>query len=347
MSAPGQRHSPFPIVMRGYDRDQVTDYIRRLDADLQMMTADRDSAHSNADDLYDRLEDARREMHSLRREVDTLSIPPTTVAGMSERVSRMLQLATDEAAELRSSAREEADETLSIARQEAQDRRTDATADATRTTELAQEKADSLITEAEKRAAAMDEKTEKVRLEAERTEEAANDRAREIIAAAEDDAARLRGAAHSVAMNRLARSRELAGAAHDAHGQILDHLAALRQHLGDLPDALALSGDEESLVAQTDSDDLELLNRTLLGRDRFESEAELDETEAGADARGTAERGSDDADFDRAGFDDAKPAESTDVLSAVSDDYRDGGFAEERYGTTRSTGDTGRKSATA
>ncbi|GAA4660203.1 hypothetical protein [Gordonia humi] len=305
MSAPGQRQSPFPIVMRGYDRDQVTDHIRRLDAELQMMTADRDSAHASADELHDRLERTRAQVHDLQREVDTLSVPPTTVAGMSERVSRMLQLATDEAAELRANARDEADETLSVARQSAQQERSDAAAEAERTKELAQEHADSLITDAEKRAAEVDEKAEKARREAEQTLADARRRAQEIIDDAEAEGARLRGAAHSVAMNRLARSRELAGAAHDAHGQILDHLDALRQHLADLPAALALSGDEKDLVAQTDTDDLEILNRTLTGRDRFTSGDAGEPTNA---------------------------AEATDVLDAVDDEYTSDDYAEDRFG---------------
>ncbi|GAC80024.1 MULTISPECIES: hypothetical protein [Gordonia] len=312
MSAPGQRQSPFPIVMRGYDRDQVTDHIRRLDAELQMMAADRDSAHASADQLHERLEQARAQVHSLQRDVDTLSVPPTTVAGMTERVSRMLQLATDEAAELRANAREEAAETISVARQEAKAERDSAATDAARTRELAQDHADTLITDAEERAAAIDADAETVRIASEKAQADAKERAAQIIADAEDEAARLRGAAHNIAMNRLGRSREIAGAAHDAHRQILDHLGALRQHLGDLPDALALSGDELDLVNADDSDDLTLLNRTLDGRDRFVS----------ADPSRT----------------DTRAAEATDVLDAISDEYSDDDYDAKHYGPSSKDG---------
>ncbi|MGB6245192.1 DivIVA domain-containing protein, partial [Gordonia sp. (in: high G+C Gram-positive bacteria)] len=157
MSAPGHRQSPFPIVMRGYDRDQVTDHLRRLEAELRMMAADRDSAHANSDELQGHLDDARRRIRDLQDEVDKLSVPPTTVAGMTDRISRMLQLATDESSELRATARDEAAETLSVARQEAEDIRAAAASASTRTKELAQEHADSMITDAEKRAAEIDE----------------------------------------------------------------------------------------------------------------------------------------------------------------------------------------------
>lgn len=301
MSAPGHRQSPFPIVMRGYDRDQVTDHIRRLDAELRMMASDRDSAHASADELQAHLDEARRRMRSLQEEVNTLSVPPTTVAGMTDRVSRMLQLATDEASEVRANAREEADETLSVARQEAEDVRADAASAATRTKELAQEHADALITDAEKRAAEIDAAAQERAEKSKRDAEDARRRAQEIVAAAEDDAARLRGAAHNIAMNRLARSRELAGSAKDAHTQILDHLDALRQHLTDLPAALALSEEENDLVSLTQDDDLSLLNRNLVGRDRFTS-------------------------------DDQTPVESTDVLGAIKDEYSEEEYQNDRYG---------------
>ncbi|EGD53460.1 hypothetical protein SCNU_18973 [Gordonia neofelifaecis NRRL B-59395] len=287
--------------MRGYDRDQVTDHLRRLDAELRMMAADRDAAHANSDELQGHLDEARHRIRDLQDEVNTLSVPPTTVAGMTDRVSRMLQLATDEASEVRANARDEADETVSVARQEADDIRASAAAAATRTKELAQEHADSIITDAEKRAAEIDEAAQKRAEESKKEQEDARKRAQEIIAAAEADAARLRGAAHNISMTRLARSRDLAESAHDAHRQILDHLDALREHITNLPDALALSEEERDLVSLTETDDLELLNRTLLGRDKFSA----------SDA--------------------ATPAEKTDVLGAVDDEY-DEEFENDRYG---------------
>ncbi|SIS23662.1 coiled-coil domain-containing protein [Williamsia sterculiae] len=135
----------FPIVMRGYDREQVNDWYKRVDADLRVMAADRDAAAANARELADHLEDARDEIEALRREVDKLSVPPTTAQGMSERISRMLQLASDEVSESRAQAAAEAAETVSIARQEAEQTRADADSAARE-----------LIEDAERRAAESD-----------------------------------------------------------------------------------------------------------------------------------------------------------------------------------------------
>lgn len=301
--------------MRGYDRDQVTDHIRQLEADLAMMASDRDSAHAHADDLLGHLEQARVRIRGLQDDVDALSAPPTTVTGMSERLSRMLTLATEEAAEIRTTARDEADELVSVARQQAADLRSDASSDAARTVELAAQQADKTITDAEARAAEIDADAEEVRqfslrdrAEAERQIAemlaTAKARAEALVAAAEDDAAGLRGAAHHIAAARLARSRDLAQAANEAHTQILDHLDALGAHLAALPGALALSDDEQALVQTTETDDLELLNRTLVGRDRFEADAW------------------------------APGLESTDVLDAVDSEYDEDDLLTDFGGTT-------------
>lgn len=290
--------------MRGYDRDQVTDHIRQLEADLAMMAADRDSAHAHADELLGHLDQSRAQIAGMQSEIETLSVPPTTVTGMSERLSRMLTLATEEAGEIRSNAHEEAAEVLSVARQEAQSALAEADSTAARTLELAQEQADKIINEAEAQAAAAQteaqETTERIaadRAAADREIAAALDQARQraddIVAAAQDDAAGLRGAAHHVATARLTRSRDLAQAAHGAHQQILDHLDALREHLKALPAALELSDDERALVVTTQADDLDLLNRTLVGRDRFDA-----------------------ADF-------PPGLDTTDVLEALDDEYTD------------------------
>lgn len=285
--------------MRGYDRDQVTDHIRQLEADLAMMAADRDSAHAHSDELLGHLDETRARVRSLQNDVDALSVPPTTVTGMSDRLSRMLALATEEASEIRSTARDEAAEVLSVARQDADAARAEARDEAARTLELAQQQADKLITDAEERAAAIDAEAADQRERARAMVAAAENDASGLRAAAENDASGLRGAAHHIATARLARSRELAQAAHDAHRQIVDHLGALREHLAALPGALELSADEQDLVGATDTDDLELLNRTLVGRDRFETPRTV--------------------------------AETTDVLDALDTEYADDQFSPADY----------------
>ncbi|WP_199439243.1 chromosome segregation protein [Umezawaea beigongshangensis] len=99
--------SGFDIVKRGYDRAQVEDHLERLDSDLRLLAADRDAAVSQTNDLARQLEAARSEMTELRTSVDRLSLPPTTLEGLSERLQRMLRLAQDEANEIKARAEAE------------------------------------------------------------------------------------------------------------------------------------------------------------------------------------------------------------------------------------------------
>lgn len=99
--------SGFDIVKRGYDRGQVEDHLERLDSDLRLLVADRDAAVSQTNDLVRQLEAARSDVTELRVQVDRLSMPPTSLEGLSERLQRMLRLAQDEANEMKARAEAE------------------------------------------------------------------------------------------------------------------------------------------------------------------------------------------------------------------------------------------------
>ena len=128
MADSAERPPSFPLARRGYDRDAVDQQLRRFNTDLHLVATDRDSAVSHARELTTHLEQAREEIERLRREVDKLAVPPTTAAGMSERLSRMLQLASDEASEIRATAQSEADELRSVAQQAAKTAKEEAAA---------------------------------------------------------------------------------------------------------------------------------------------------------------------------------------------------------------------------
>ncbi|MGW5051987.1 chromosome segregation protein [Actinokineospora sp. NPDC004072] len=98
----------FDITKRGYHPAQVNEHLERLEAELQLMHADRNAAVSQAADLAKQLEQGRTEIAELRRQVDRLSLPPTTLEGLSERLQRMLRLAQEEAAETKARAEAEA-----------------------------------------------------------------------------------------------------------------------------------------------------------------------------------------------------------------------------------------------
>src|SRR5690606_19511920 len=111
-------HLPFSIVRKGFDRDEVTNYFARFEAELRVTATDRDAAAAQARDLARQLENARNEIDELRKDVDRLSVPPTTAEGMSDRISRMLRSASADASGLRARAEADAAEMISLAAQE-------------------------------------------------------------------------------------------------------------------------------------------------------------------------------------------------------------------------------------
>lgn len=98
----------FDITKRGYHPAQVNEHLERLEAELQLMHADRNAAVSQAADLAKQLERGRSENDELRKQIDRLSLPPTTLEGLSERLQRMLRLAQEESAETKARAEAEA-----------------------------------------------------------------------------------------------------------------------------------------------------------------------------------------------------------------------------------------------
>ena len=121
---PSLGSSQFDVVRRGYDRDQVDDTIDGLQADMQILAADRDATTSQASALVQALDSARREIEELHGQLHRASRAPINVRGMSERLQRMLRLAQDEAAEIRARAESVAAQTQARAQQEAAGLRT-------------------------------------------------------------------------------------------------------------------------------------------------------------------------------------------------------------------------------
>jgi DivIVA domain-containing protein len=101
----------FDVVRRGYDRGQVDEHLERLDADLGILIADRDTAVSQTGQLTRKLEGTHAEVENLKAQVNRLSVPPTNMDSLSERLQRMLRLAQDEADEIRARAETDITET--------------------------------------------------------------------------------------------------------------------------------------------------------------------------------------------------------------------------------------------
>jgi cell division septum initiation protein DivIVA len=109
----------FDITKRGYSRVQVEEHLEQLDGQLKLLATDRNAASSQAAELTAQLEVARTTIDDLRGQIDRLSLPPTTMAGLSERLQRMLQLAQEEREEVNAKAQAEADHIRSKAEADA------------------------------------------------------------------------------------------------------------------------------------------------------------------------------------------------------------------------------------
>ena len=138
----------FTVARRGYDPQQVDSHLRRLDAEIRILVADRDAAVDQSAQLQRELDEARLRSDRLRTQVRTMAARPSDVQGMSERMRTMLRLAEDEVADMLRRADAEvarrlgevdgnADEVLAVAQREAVEVREAARADAEQTTATA------------------------------------------------------------------------------------------------------------------------------------------------------------------------------------------------------------------
>ena len=96
----------FDVVLRGYDKSQVAETIEQLEADFRIALADRDAAVTRSADLASQLSAMHGEIESLRRKAAHAQAP--TFENISERIQHMLQLAEEEAGEIRRAAEMEA-----------------------------------------------------------------------------------------------------------------------------------------------------------------------------------------------------------------------------------------------
>jgi hypothetical protein len=94
-------HAGFDVVYRGFHRRQVIEHIDNLEDQLRYTSIDRAEAMAQAADLRKLLEMTRQDLEESRTRVERLEMSPSTTAGATERLHRMLMLAEDESAELR------------------------------------------------------------------------------------------------------------------------------------------------------------------------------------------------------------------------------------------------------
>lgn len=272
---------PFTVVRRGFDQDEVRNYFERFDAELRVTATDRDAAAAQARNLANQLEDARDEIDELRKEIDRLSVPPTTVEGMTDRMSRMLRLASDEASEVRAQAQAEAAELVSVAEQDAAAKRgkyesllaeteekrkaldieydqtlASARTEAAKLVEAAQVESDRLAAEAEaKRKAsqqdfevAMTERRAKATRMSEELEANSRAEAAQRVKDATEEAQRLINSANQQSERKIAHARELAEELRVLRGRVLAQLLGIRGQLDSVPAMLASVNRESELL---------------------------------------------------------------------------------------------------
>ena len=196
------QHS-FDVVLRGYDRSQVADTIERLEADFRIALADRDAAVARSADLAGQLSAMHGEIESLRRKAATASAP--TFENISERIQHMLQLAEEEAGEIRRAAELDAQavreqtaaeerallERHAAGQAEVERMIAEARQDAEQIMQKAQLRADELVAKAQERVARLDAESQARRAKVEEDFDIAQ-RARRAEAAARRGGARAR-----------------------------------------------------------------------------------------------------------------------------------------------------------
>ncbi|CAM3030776.1 hypothetical protein [Skermania piniformis] len=272
---------PFTVVRKGFDQSEVRNYFERFDAELRVTATDRDAAAAQARNLAGQLDDARDEIDSLRKEVDRLSVPPTTAEGMSDRISRMLRLASDEASELRARAQAEAAETISIAEQDAaalrgkyeallaetRERRdaleieyeqtmASARTEAAKIVEAAQAEGDRLSAEAEAKRKAtqqdfeitMSDRRSKLTRAMEELERTSKADAAQRLKDATEESHRLLTSANQQSDRKIAHAKELAEELRVLRGRVLAQLLGIRGQLDSVPAMLASVNRESELL---------------------------------------------------------------------------------------------------
>jgi len=111
-------HEPFETALRGFNRQQVLDHIESLDGRISMVVADRESALAQVAELSRMLDHLREEselLAQLRQETMQATkqaerIQQSPIFAASIRAQRIIQLAEEEAADIKARAQQEARE---------------------------------------------------------------------------------------------------------------------------------------------------------------------------------------------------------------------------------------------
>ncbi|MFJ8917394.1 M protein [Amycolatopsis sp. NPDC102389] len=98
----------FDLAWRGFNRAQVREFVREVEAELRRVEAERDEAIRRGEALADKLTAAQEENRELKASVDRISRVPIAPDALQERSRRMLELTREEADDITARAAEEA-----------------------------------------------------------------------------------------------------------------------------------------------------------------------------------------------------------------------------------------------
>jgi cell division septum initiation protein DivIVA len=90
----------FDVVWHGFDRAQVKNYLDDLDAEVKLVSADRDAALSQVADLTEQLAASHSRIQDLGKQVSELVELPKNTEDLDDRCKRMIQLAHHQAGEI-------------------------------------------------------------------------------------------------------------------------------------------------------------------------------------------------------------------------------------------------------
>ncbi|MCD2196766.1 DivIVA domain-containing protein [Actinomycetospora endophytica] len=201
------------MTRRGYDPREVEAAFDRAAADYSVVVTDRDELARN--ELR-----AREQVAELQQELRDLASAPIDGRNLSARLRHMLELAQEEASEVRAHAHASATATVEQGRTQARAIHDDATGRARALAEQtdgaararlaeASEQATATVVEAERQAGKLRREAEDARAEAARRMEAAEAQARELVSTAEAEAERLTKDAHAerIRLDEASQSR--------------------------------------------------------------------------------------------------------------------------------------------
>ncbi|WNV88568.1 hypothetical protein [Umezawaea sp. Da 62-37] len=88
----------FDLSWRGYQREEVDDYVHDLEHDLRDLAADRDACTARAEHLAEQLESSRAETRELRAELNRVCSKPYDPDVLPVRLAVMVEVAAAQAA---------------------------------------------------------------------------------------------------------------------------------------------------------------------------------------------------------------------------------------------------------